>query len=182
MSCGNPPDLFSPAPPTLIRGLARNKNKNLRLSASVNLNAAFLNTALQDASATDDDDDAYDRTSMAINSPCNEPNCKPCGEKEYREGYTTENKCERQPYCDPNSNFEVAKHTSKTKKTICMCKAGYHFSSEARITCVLNTKCEPGKGVRSKGNQTHDTVCQNCPEGTFSDEASWDGACKKWTE
>ncbi|KAM7405232.1 hypothetical protein PAMP_012508 [Pampus punctatissimus] len=121
-------------------------------------------------------------TSMALNSPCNEPYCKECGEKEYRDDYTIENKCERQPYCDPNSNFQVAKHMSKTKRTICMCKVGYHFSSEARITCVLNRKCEPGQEVRSKGNQTHDTVCQNCPEGTFSDEASLDGVCKKWTE
>ncbi|XP_076596126.1 tumor necrosis factor receptor superfamily member 5 isoform X1 [Chaetodon auriga] len=120
-------------------------------------------------------------TSMSSLSLCLEPQCQDCGENEYQDKYTKEPKCQRQPYCDPNKNFQNAIHESK-KKSSCTCKLGFHCSSEDCITCVPHTTCEPGHGVQSKGNHTHDTVCQKCPEGKYSDESSMDSVCKKWTE
>ncbi|KAM9856160.1 tumor necrosis factor receptor superfamily member 5 [Aulostomus maculatus] len=121
-------------------------------------------------------------TSMTSPASCQNPTCKDCGEDEYQEGYTTQTKCERQPYCDPNKNFQDAEQKSKTEESICQCKAGFHCSSDACLTCVPHRVCGPGWMAQSKGNQTHDTVCQRCPEGTFSNDSSPDAVCKKWSE
>ncbi|XP_070695669.1 tumor necrosis factor receptor superfamily member 5 isoform X2 [Pempheris klunzingeri] len=115
-------------------------------------------------------------------STCQEPHCIQCGWDEYQDKYTTEPKCERQKYCDPKGNFEVDVSVTPKKRRACRCELGFHCSSEACLTCVQHRVCERGYGAQSKGNQTHDTVCQRCPPGTFSDEISWDSDCEKWNE
>ncbi|XP_041802588.1 tumor necrosis factor receptor superfamily member 5 isoform X2 [Chelmon rostratus] len=120
-------------------------------------------------------------TSMSSLGTCLEPQCQECRENEYQDKYTRESKCQLQPYCDRNTNFQAADHDTK-KRTTCICKVGFHCSGEECMICVPHSTCGPGHGVHSKGNHTHDTVCQNCPDGTYSDEDSLDGICKKWTE
>ncbi|XP_037627859.1 tumor necrosis factor receptor superfamily member 5 isoform X2 [Sebastes umbrosus] len=120
-------------------------------------------------------------TRMSSSNSCLDPQCTECMDNEYQDKYTNESMCKRQPYCDPNSNFEVV-HMSKTKKSTCMCKEGFHCSSRECITCVSHTTCKAGHGAQYKGNHNRDTVCQNCTGGTFSNDESWDGVCKKWTE
>ncbi|XP_039656092.1 tumor necrosis factor receptor superfamily member 5 isoform X2 [Perca fluviatilis] len=112
---------------------------------------------------------------------CQDPQCVECGDNEYQEKYTKETKCERQPYCDPNTNFQAVVHESKKKKSLCMCKDGFHCSSEECVTCVAHTNCEPGHWALRVGTHTVDTVCQKCPEGTFSNDSSWHSVCRKWT-
>lgn len=112
---------------------------------------------------------------------CRNPVCKDCEEDEYMETYNKETMCERQPYCDPNSNFVWPESTSTTKRHQCLCEKGFHCSGSSCITCVPHTECELGFGATTIGDQTHDTVCEKCPEGTFSDEKSWNGTCKKKT-
>ncbi|CAJ1084480.1 tumor necrosis factor receptor superfamily member 5-like [Xyrichtys novacula] len=121
-------------------------------------------------------------TRMLSSGTCDEPRCEDCGEREYQDKYTTEPKCQRQPYCDPNKNFNQAIHVSKKKATICECKHGFHCSSEQCIICVPHTICPQGKGAKIKGNHSRDTECEVCTDGTFSDVSSWDSECKKWTE
>ncbi|XP_034029301.1 tumor necrosis factor receptor superfamily member 5 isoform X2 [Thalassophryne amazonica] len=122
-------------------------------------------------------------TYMTSHGSCLEPQCIACGDNEYQESYTTESKCKRQPYCDPNKNFDfIEHHKSKTQRSTCMCKLGFHCSSETCLTCVPHRTCGPGYGVQSKGDHAHDTVCEVCSPGTFSNETSWDGSCQKWTE
>uniref|UniRef100_UPI0037E8E151 tumor necrosis factor receptor superfamily member 5 n=1 Tax=Semicossyphus pulcher TaxID=241346 RepID=UPI0037E8E151 len=121
-------------------------------------------------------------TSMSTTGSCDEPQCKECSENEYQDTYTTEPRCQRQPYCDTNKNFETADHSNKKKRTICQCKRGFHCSSEECLTCVPHRICPPGKGAKSIGNHTHNTLCHECPKGTFSSESSWDGVCQKFTE
>ncbi|XP_068453877.1 tumor necrosis factor receptor superfamily member 5 isoform X2 [Clinocottus analis] len=121
-------------------------------------------------------------TSMSSLGTCRDPQCTECEENEYQDKYTEENKCQRQPYCDPHKNFGVVVEKSKTTKSSCVCKAGFHCSSKACITCVPHTLCQPGYGARSEGNHSHNTVCQKCTGGTFSKENSWNGVCEKWTE
>ncbi|XP_051280149.1 tumor necrosis factor receptor superfamily member 5 [Dicentrarchus labrax] len=120
-------------------------------------------------------------TSMTISSTCQQPVCQDCGVTDYQDKYTSEQKCQRQPYCDPNNNFRPPNHV-RTEKTICMCKDGFHCSAEACITCVPHTVCGPGYGVKSKGNHSRDTVCEKCAKGTFSSGNSSSGVCMKWTE
>ncbi|CAG6021895.1 unnamed protein product [Menidia menidia] len=112
---------------------------------------------------------------------CDEPLCDPCAENEYQDKYTKEDKCERQPYCDPNKNFASPVHQN-TKKTTCVCKEGFYCSTKECLFCIEHSTCTPGSGVQIKGSQTSDTVCQKCPEGTYSNETSKEAVCNKWTE
>ncbi|XP_034392430.1 tumor necrosis factor receptor superfamily member 5 isoform X1 [Cyclopterus lumpus] len=121
-------------------------------------------------------------TSMSSLSTCLDPQCTECGDNEYRDKYTTEPKCQLQPYCDPHKNFDDVGQMSKRKRSACECKVGFHCSSVECITCVPHALCELGHGARSKGNHTHNTVCQKCTGGTFSEDKSWDGVCAKWKE
>ncbi|XP_054647844.1 tumor necrosis factor receptor superfamily member 5 isoform X2 [Dunckerocampus dactyliophorus] len=121
-------------------------------------------------------------TSMSSLGTCAEPMCRICDEDEYQDTFTVEANCKRQPYCDPNKNLEFVKEKSKTEKSACACQHGFHCSSDACLTCVPHSSCGPGWGPLVEGNQTHDTVCRRCPEGTFSSKSSWDAVCVRWTE
>lgn len=118
---------------------------------------------------------------MVSMGACLSPACRDCEENEYMDKYNKEQVCEQQPYCDPNSNFMWPESTSRTKRHQCLCKEGFHCSSSSCTTCVPHRECERGFGATTIGDQTHDTVCEPCPNGTFSDERSWNGACKKKT-
>lgn len=109
---------------------------------------------------------------------CRNPACVDCDENEYTDTYNTERICERQPYCDPNSNFKWPESTSKTKRHECQCKEGFHCSSASCLMCVPHSDCGPGFEA-VKGSHRQDTVCVECPDGTFSDEKSWNSTCKK---
>ncbi|KAM4610823.1 tumor necrosis factor receptor superfamily member 5 [Polymixia lowei] len=111
---------------------------------------------------------------------CLDPQCVPCLNDEYQDTYTEKDKCELQPYCDPNKNF-ARPHEHKTKRSSCVCVVGYHCSSKACLTCLPHTICEAGEMRRYRGNHTHDTVCEKCPPNTFSTGTSEDGGCKAWT-
>ncbi|KAM4736956.1 tumor necrosis factor receptor superfamily member 5 [Anableps anableps] len=112
---------------------------------------------------------------------CKDPVCEQCSQNEYQETYNIENKCVLQPYCDPNNNFKTPVY-DRTKLAVCMCKQGFHCSSERCMTCVPHKQCGPGEEVRYKGNHTHDTVCQRCADGTFSNVTSMDDRCVPHTE
>uniref|UniRef100_A0A8C6NLJ1 TNFR-Cys domain-containing protein n=1 Tax=Nothobranchius furzeri TaxID=105023 RepID=A0A8C6NLJ1_NOTFU len=119
-------------------------------------------------------------TRMQSSSSCLDAVCDPCGTNEYQDKYTTDSKCKRQPYCDPNTNFESPVEQSMTVKTICMCKDGFHCSGKECITCTKHSTCQPGYEVVSEGSQTSDTICRPCPSGTFFSPTS--RKCEKWTE
>ncbi|XP_068599244.1 tumor necrosis factor receptor superfamily member 5 [Brachionichthys hirsutus] len=119
-------------------------------------------------------------TSMSSLGTCLEPQCQQCGTNEYQDGHSKESRCRRQPYCDPNRNFLVPASAS-TRRSVCVCKPGFHCAAEECVTCVPHRTCEPGRGVRSRGNHSRDTLCQECPEGTFSEENSSEGVCQNWT-
>ncbi|XP_010784059.1 tumor necrosis factor receptor superfamily member 5 isoform X2 [Notothenia coriiceps] len=121
-------------------------------------------------------------TRMPSSNLCQDPRCEECLENEYQDKYTKAIKCDRQPYCDPNINFLVIEHKSKKERSTCLCQEGFHCSSAECITCVPHTTCTPGYGALLRGNHSQDTVCQKCPEGKFSNDSSWDGPCKQWTE
>lgn len=107
----------------------------------------------------------------------------------------------------PDLNFQIPVY-SPTKRSSCRCREGFHCSTQNCITCVAHTACKPGYGVTLRGqselwppptfgvcllsvcvcvcvipgNHSNDTVCEKCPEGTFSPNKSWTEACQKWTE
>ncbi|TMS15814.1 Tumor necrosis factor receptor superfamily member 5 [Larimichthys crocea] len=109
-------------------------------------------------------------TYMRTMSTCQEPQCVPCRSSEYQDKYTKEDKCIKQPYCDGNLHFQAPVNV-KTKKSICLCKEGFHCSTTECTTCVPHKTCEPGFGVQSKdvamdkqqiqhGTETSDNICE----------------------
>ncbi|KAG7221648.1 hypothetical protein INR49_000015 [Caranx melampygus] len=118
-------------------------------------------------------------THMTGQASCDVPKCEECGENEYQDKHTHGIKCKRQPYCDPNKHFQKSVGQNKKQQIPCLCVQGFHCSSEQCLTCVPHTSCKPGHGAASIGNQTHDTVCQKCPEGWFSTEDSWSDVCQR---
>ncbi|XP_042348547.1 tumor necrosis factor receptor superfamily member 5 isoform X2 [Plectropomus leopardus] len=121
-------------------------------------------------------------TRMSTVGTCEDPQCTDCGDNDYQDKYTTDTKCTPQPYCDPHKNFQVHVNKNKKEKSACMCKEGFHCSSAVCITCVPHTTCKQGYGAKTTGSHARDTKCEECKEGTFSDEISWNGVCKEWSE
>lgn len=112
---------------------------------------------------------------MTTLQSCLDPQCKVCDTDEYQDKYTKEQKCQRQPYCDPSKscspldwllfivvpymtpstclsdrNFAKPVHHPNVR-SICVCKEGFHCSTAECITCIPHTKCKPGQEVVSKG-------------------------------
>ncbi|CAL9703187.1 unnamed protein product [Knipowitschia caucasica] len=121
-------------------------------------------------------------TRMESNGECVNPVCRDCEENEYTDKYNTEKTCQLQPYCDPNLGFLWPESRPKTERFVCLCRAGSHCSSSSCTKCLNHTQCDPGYGATTIGGQTQDTVCEECPKGTFSDEKSWNGTCKNMTK
>ncbi|KAF4078677.1 hypothetical protein AMELA_G00201580 [Ameiurus melas] len=119
-------------------------------------------------------------TRMIQNSACEDPVCPECAEGRYQEAYTSQHECKRQPICDQHLNLQTATQ-SKTKYSPCVCIPNHHCSSKECDSCVRNTVCKAGEKVSSIGTQMSDTVCERCPNGTFSDHDSA-LTCKPWTE
>ncbi|XP_013883403.1 tumor necrosis factor receptor superfamily member 5 [Austrofundulus limnaeus] len=117
---------------------------------------------------------------MTSSGSCDDPVCVVCGVNEYQDRYNKDERCKRQPYCDPNKNFQAPDPVSSKEKSTCLCKDGYHCSSKECITCVQHTTCQPGQDLVLKGNHTQDTVCRPCPEKTFSSTSN--SKCVKLTE
>uniref|UniRef100_A0AAY5LCK0 TNFR-Cys domain-containing protein n=1 Tax=Esox lucius TaxID=8010 RepID=A0AAY5LCK0_ESOLU len=122
-------------------------------------------------------------TRMTLNErSCLEPTCLSCEEGEYQPVFTQKTKCELQPFCDQNKNFQVIANRNKTIRIECRCKAGHYCSTKECLTCVPHTQCGPGQDVVSRGDHIQDTVCRACPANTFSSGSSAESKCKPWTK
>ncbi|KAI4874364.1 hypothetical protein NFI96_017454 [Prochilodus magdalenae] len=118
-------------------------------------------------------------TRMKQRTDCTDPNCEMCGTGEYQASYTKEFKCQQQPFCDPNLNFKIQTNPSTTQLISCECIPDHHCSSQECISCVKNTVCKPGQQVKTLGTLKSDTVCEPCPNGTFSITHTM--KCQPWT-
>ncbi|KAG5854795.1 hypothetical protein ANANG_G00041540 [Anguilla anguilla] len=54
---------------------------------------------------------------------------------------------------------------------ICMCDYGY-FMNRATGSCEECTLCPEGEGMVVRCEHDRDTICEDCPEGTYSDQES----------
>lgn len=109
---------------------------------------------------------------------CLEPQCKSCDQYEYQEKHTKGSTCQRQPFCDPSEKqlqpdnvvrwrgpadtssasvlprsdlgFQDPTHDNK-KKTVCLCKDGYHCATESCYACEKHSPCPPGHVVKYEG-------------------------------
>ncbi|XP_023371025.1 tumor necrosis factor receptor superfamily member 14 isoform X2 [Otolemur garnettii] len=101
------------------------------------------------------------------------PSCK-------EEEYPVDNEC--CPKCSPAMGLVTRLNCSRTGNTLCGCSQG-HFCEDADhcAACRPHTLCRPGQRVQERGTERQDTVCQDCPPGTFSPNGSLE-ECQPWTE
>ncbi|XP_067873029.1 tumor necrosis factor receptor superfamily member 5-like isoform X1 [Heterodontus francisci] len=74
----------------------------------------------------------------------------------------------------------ILRDCKRNAETICTCKKGYYCNNKGRNTCwscKRYTICNPGQGIRVTENMTSDVVCEECPDGTFSDKHSISQVC-----
>ncbi|XP_028452962.1 tumor necrosis factor receptor superfamily member 6B isoform X2 [Perca flavescens] len=94
--------------------------------------------------------------------------CAQCPPGSFTELWNYIGKCLRCGVCGHN---EVEKTGCTAYSNCqCQCKPGYH--KVKYDMCVRHSKCPSGQQPLTKGTPDEDTVCQNCPEGSYSDTAS----------
>ncbi|XP_072888582.1 tumor necrosis factor receptor superfamily member 14-like isoform X3 [Hemitrygon akajei] len=106
--------------------------------------------------------------------------CNPCTSGEYMEHPNGLEKCFKCKICDAELGLQVKQNCTYTHNTICKPREGYYCIDSCQMA-RKHTACSPGEGVKKKGTPFNDTVCEKCPHGTFSSEASTTEECKNWT-
>ncbi|KAH0514818.1 Tumor necrosis factor receptor superfamily member 14 [Microtus ochrogaster] len=104
-----------------------------------------------------------------------EPLCK---EEEYSVG---DHCC---PMCNPDMGLVTWRECSSREDTVCRCIPGYFCETQEGdhcSTCSPHTNCSLGQRVLERGNYFQDTVCADCPTGTFSPGGAQE-ECLPWTK
>ncbi|XP_067826491.1 tumor necrosis factor receptor superfamily member 5-like isoform X3 [Heptranchias perlo] len=111
--------------------------------------------------------------------------CKPCTSGEYVEHPNGFEKCLKCKACDRELGLEIEHECIYTRNTVCVPREGYYCAQREERGCQLGRKhstCPPGKGVKGKATHFKDTVCVECPLGTYSSNDSSTEACKNWSK
>ncbi|XP_039598779.1 tumor necrosis factor receptor superfamily member 1B-like isoform X1 [Polypterus senegalus] len=116
---------------------------------------------------------------------CNESKntkCKACREKTYTELWNYHRHCFQCIACKGGTK-EVAPCTTSSRRQ-CQCPEDSYcatWQSPSCYRCSLLSKCPPGQGANPAGNVLTNTVCSDCPPGTFSSSLSSTEACRPHT-
>ncbi|XP_023371026.1 tumor necrosis factor receptor superfamily member 14 isoform X3 [Otolemur garnettii] len=120
-----------------------------------------------------------------VKEPCGELTgtvCVPCPPRTYTAHDNGLSECLPCRVCDPAMGLVTRLNCSRTGNTLCGCSQG-HFCEDADhcAACRPHTLCRPGQRVQERGTERQDTVCQDCPPGTFSPNGSLE-ECQPWTD
>ncbi|XP_072442150.1 tumor necrosis factor receptor superfamily member 5-like isoform X2 [Chiloscyllium punctatum] len=108
--------------------------------------------------------------------------CKPCTAGEFMEHPNGLETCFKCKPCDPELGLEVKHPCIDTRNTKCKPKNGYYGREKNCQMAFKHKNCPPGEGVKEKGTHFKDTVCEACPEGTYSSNDSSTEPCVEWTQ
>ncbi|XP_058530365.1 tumor necrosis factor receptor superfamily member 14 isoform X2 [Ochotona princeps] len=100
-----------------------------------------------------------------------------CKEEEYPVG----NEC--CPKCSPALGLVTRRACSHIANAVCGCDHGHFCVSKDADHCDAcrpHSTCRPGQRVQETGTESRDTVCGDCPPGTFSPNGSLE-QCQPWT-
>ncbi|XP_054461579.1 tumor necrosis factor receptor superfamily member 6B-like isoform X2 [Anoplopoma fimbria] len=95
--------------------------------------------------------------------------CEPCPTGSFTELWNYIGKCLRCGVCDHNQ--VVRTQCTADSDCQCECRQGYYFKKDYGM-CYSHSACPAGQEVLAKGTAEEDTVCHDCPNGTFSDTVS----------
>ncbi|XP_041128807.1 tumor necrosis factor receptor superfamily member 14-like isoform X2 [Polyodon spathula] len=109
--------------------------------------------------------------------------CTHCSNGTYidRPNWLTE--CRSCKVCDSDLGLFVRHQCSLVKNTVCSCLKEFFCLDRDGESCQLCRKrrvCQPGQRVKQQGSENSDTVCEDCPKGTFSIE-EMSLYCAPWT-
>ncbi|XP_059909810.1 tumor necrosis factor receptor superfamily member 11B-like isoform X2 [Gadus macrocephalus] len=100
--------------------------------------------------------------------------CRPCPERHYAEHWHWRDTCQ---YCTSvcKERQLVKQQCNSTHDQLCECAPGFHLEVEF---CIIHNTCPIGYGVAAAGTPESDTVCERCPQGSFSSVGSPTEACR----
>uniref|UniRef100_H3BI15 TNFR-Cys domain-containing protein n=2 Tax=Latimeria chalumnae TaxID=7897 RepID=H3BI15_LATCH len=116
-------------------------------------------------------------------TPLSNTTCLPCGKGTYMDHPNGLSECLACKVCDPDLGLSVHWECTDTQNTKCVCKKGYFCidsHSSGCGACKKQLVCKPGEKVKTEGTETKNTVCEPCPNGTFS-ETEMSQTCLPWT-
>ncbi|XP_049733622.1 tumor necrosis factor receptor superfamily member 14 isoform X1 [Elephas maximus indicus] len=121
-----------------------------------------------------------------VKQACNEETgtvCVPCLPRTYTAHLNGLSECLRCRVCNSAMGLETRQECSTVKDTECGCPQGHFCMSEDTDPCAMcrpHSVCSAGQQVRTRGTEKQDTVCEDCPPGTFSPLETLD-KCQPWT-
>ncbi|XP_033012765.1 tumor necrosis factor receptor superfamily member 8 [Lacerta agilis] len=130
---------------------------------------------------------AFPGYTQTVTCPANLTDCKKilCQDDYYLNEAHVTPRCEACKQCLPDRHLVEKRPCTSRSNRECQCQPAWYCkepSTGTCITCVPLTTCKPGSGVKTKGTSDTDTVCEECPPGTFSDEDSSTQTCKPRTD
>ncbi|KAL6100247.1 uncharacterized protein ACO6RY_01896 [Pungitius sinensis] len=107
-----------------------------------------------------------------LRSTCTATNksvCAQCPSGSFTELWNYIGKCLRCGVCGHNQVVETPCAAHRDSR--CACKQGFYHKAEYDM-CLRHSECASGHEVLTRGTANEDTVCQSCPNGTYSDTVS----------
>ncbi|KAM7099531.1 tumor necrosis factor receptor superfamily member 14-like isoform 2-T5 [Molossus nigricans] len=110
--------------------------------------------------------------------------CAPCSPGTYTAQLNGLDECLPCHLCDPDTGLVTRRKCSSTRNTVCGCDRG-HFcvlvDGDHCAECRPHSDCRPGQRVQVTGTERQDTLCEDCPPGTFSAGGTW-AVCEPWSK
>ncbi|XP_058160724.1 LOW QUALITY PROTEIN: tumor necrosis factor receptor superfamily member 14-like [Dasypus novemcinctus] len=110
--------------------------------------------------------------------------CVPCLAGTYTAHLNGLSECLQCRVCDPAMGLRTRRECSSTENTVCGCPQRHVCVREDGDHCALcrpHTTCPPGQRVRENGTEWQDTLCEDCPAGTFAPHGALH-ECQPWTQ
>ncbi|XP_073324463.1 LOW QUALITY PROTEIN: tumor necrosis factor receptor superfamily member 1B [Pagrus major] len=126
---------------------------------------------------------------MRLKQECSETNeteCERCPMGQYLEKWNFSPNCLSCNKCKSNKGLRYVQNCSITSRSKCGCQPGRYciIGSEGQYCqeCSRHKKCNAGYGVSVQGTANTNVICERCPNGTFSDTASYTDRCRPHTD
>ncbi|KAM7099519.1 tumor necrosis factor receptor superfamily member 14-like isoform 2-T2 [Molossus nigricans] len=110
--------------------------------------------------------------------------CAPCSPGTYTAHRNGLDECLPCHLCDPDRRLVTRRKCSSTGNTVCGCDRG-HFcvlvDGDDCAECRPHRDCRPGQRMQVTGTERQDTLCEDCPPGTFSAGGTQE-VCEPWSK
>uniref|UniRef100_A0A8C6LGR5 TNFR-Cys domain-containing protein n=1 Tax=Nothobranchius furzeri TaxID=105023 RepID=A0A8C6LGR5_NOTFU len=97
--------------------------------------------------------------------------CGPCETGTFMNRPNGMTKCFSCTSCDPGLGLLTRQRCSATSDSVCGVLDGFFCRTRSETGCSLAEKhsaCQHGQRIKQPGTSRNDTVCEDCPGGSFS--------------